>query len=174
MNTRRTSPWVRTLLALVATSCLSIAPHAAEPEAPPLALKGKTLDGRSVDLGQLRGKVVMVFFWSTECAVCLQKMPELRANAAGWRGKPFELVLVSTDRRRTDVEQYAQAVRQIEPNAPALATLWTGDASYADSLGSAAKRVPLTFVLDTKGKVAKRLEGRISAESWDDVAALMP
>ena len=30
-------------------------------------------------------------------------MAELRANAQGWRGKPFELVLVSEDRRRDDL-----------------------------------------------------------------------
>ena len=56
--------------------------------AQPARLDGNTLEGRPFSLETLRGKVVMLFFWNTDCVPCLQKMPELRANAAGWRGKP--------------------------------------------------------------------------------------
>ncbi len=65
-------------------------------------LQGKTLAGAPFSLAALRGKVVLVLFWSTDCAVCRDKMPELRANAQGWRGKPFELVTISVDRRMQD------------------------------------------------------------------------
>lgn len=140
----------------------------------PFDLSGATLDGGRLGLSQMRGKVVMVFFWNTDCAVCLQKVPELRANAAGWRGKPFELVLVSTDKRRSDVEAYARAVRQIEPTAPRFPMLWIGDPSYGDTLASRPARLPLTIVLDTQGGVAARHEGRMAPEAWDDIAALLP
>lgn len=140
----------------------------------PFDLAGTTLDGGKLSLSQLRGKVVMVFFWNTDCAVCLQKMPELRANAAGWRGKPFELVLVNTDKRRSDVEAYAPAVRQTEPTSPRLPMLWVGDPGYIDTLATRPKRLPFTIVLDTEGSVRARHEGRIAPEAWDAVAALMP
>ena len=42
------------------------------------AIEGKTIDGKPFQLSMLKGKVVLIMFWSTECAVCRDKMPELR------------------------------------------------------------------------------------------------
>jgi len=35
------------------------------------------LDGSSVDLAKLRGKVVLIDFWATWCHGCVQVLPEL-------------------------------------------------------------------------------------------------
>ncbi len=137
-------------------------------------LRGTTLDGQDFNLDRLRGKVVMLLFWSTTCSVCMSKMPELRANAAGWRGKPFELVLVNTDATRTDVDVYARMVRLIEPDSPRVAMLWSGNPGFAGSLAGPLRRLPLTIVLDVTGKVVARHEGRMAPELWDAVADLMP
>jgi thiol-disulfide isomerase/thioredoxin len=163
------------LLGLALSPCRVLAqPTVGSPTAAPFELRGTTLAGSPVNLAALRGKVVMVFYWSTACAVCLQKMPELRANAAGWRGKPFELVLVSTDRKRGDAETYAATVRQTEPGAPAFPMLWRGDAGFSDSMGAVPARLPVTLVLDAKGRVVARHDGRMAPEAWDDVAELLP
>ncbi|MGH8035228.1 MAG: peroxiredoxin family protein, partial [Lysobacterales bacterium] len=73
----------------------AVASAAARPVTTPV-IEGKTIDGSDFKLSSLKGKVVLVMFWSTGCAVCRDKMPELRQNYEGWRGKPFEMVLVST------------------------------------------------------------------------------
>lgn len=39
----------------------------------------KTLDGRTVRLSQLRGKVVLINFWTTWCTACVGEMPALVA-----------------------------------------------------------------------------------------------
>lgn len=139
----------------------------------PARLTGNTLDGQRFSLEALRGKVVMLFFWNTDCTPCIQKMPELRANAAGWRGKPFELVLISTDRDRTAALSYLQTLKQIEKNGPAMPALWVGDLSFGAPLAAPAA-VPLTLVIDAKGAVVARHAGRIAPEAWDDVAGLLP
>lgn len=141
--------------------------------AEPAQLSGNTLDGQRFSLQALRGKVVMLFFWNTDCVPCLQKMPELRANAAGWRGKPFELVLVSTDRDRAAVLGYMQTLKQIEKNGPPMPALWSGDLSYGAPLAAPAA-VPLTLVIDARGEIVARHAGRIAPEAWDDVAGLLP
>ncbi|HET7865241.1 MAG TPA: TlpA disulfide reductase family protein [Burkholderiaceae bacterium] len=168
--------------ALAAGLCLATAGAQAQPKAAsapataaaPVTLAGKTLQGQAVDLAQWRGKVVMLFYWNTSCVVCLEKMPELRANAAGWRAKPFVLVLVSTDRRRADVDAYMRTVQAVEPDAVKVPLLWAGEAGYRDTAASRKERLPLTVVLDTKGQVAHRIEGRMAPEAWDAVADLMP
>jgi peroxiredoxin len=137
-------------------------------------LRGTTLDGKAFSLAALRGKVVMVFFWSTDCAVCRSKMPELRANAEGWRGKPFELVLVSQDRRRADLIEYDRLRAATQSNAVPFANLWSGEASYADSLAQRPNHLPLTLVIDAQGRVAARFDGRIPPQAWDAVAELLP
>lgn len=141
--------------------------------AQPAKLSGNTLDGQPFSLDALRGKVVMLFFWNTDCAPCIQKMPELRANAQGWRGKPFELVLVSTDRDRAAALGYLQTLKQIEKGGPAMPSLWAGDLKFGAPLAAPAT-VPLTLVIDAKGAVVARHAGRIAPEAWDDVAGLLP
>ena len=157
-------PLITALLLLVSLSAV----------AQPTRLDGSTLDGRPFSLEALRGKVVMLFFWNTDCAPCLQKMPELRANAAGWRGKPFELVLVSTDRDRSAALGYLQTVKQVDRSGMPLATLWLGDLRLGGGLAALPAGVPLTLVIDAQGAVQSRHAGRISDEAWDEVAGLLP
>jgi thiol-disulfide isomerase/thioredoxin len=162
--------WTCVLLALGATQ-----PHALAQDEATYTASGPTLDGAPWQMSeQTKGKVLMVFYYSTACVPCLQKMPELRANAAGWRHKPFEMVLVNVDRKREDALAYVQAVRQVEPKSVRFINLWAGDPQFRDNLGDRPKKLPLTLVLDTQGKVRARHEGRIAPEAWDDVAELLP
>ncbi len=135
-------------------------------------LEGKTVEGKSFKLSELRGKVVMVMFWSTGCAVCRDKMRELRANYAGWAGKPFELVLVSTDRSMKDIESYDKIISQSVPLQQRFVSVWSGSAGFKHSFGEVSQ-LPSTFVLDQKGKVVEHHSGRIPAEAWDKVAELL-
>lgn len=158
---------------LLTALLLFISLSASAQSGPPARLNGNTLDGQRFSLEALRGKVVMLFFWNTDCTPCIQKMPELRANAAGWRGKPFELVLISTDRDRGAALSYLQTLKAIEKNGPAMPSLWVGDLSFTAPL-VAPGAVPVTLVIDVKGTVVARHAGRIAPEAWDDVAGLLP
>lgn len=157
-------------LLIAATTLLAAAAPA---HAAPLQLSGPTLDGGRFDLQALRGRVVMLFFWNTDCVPCVQRMPELRANAAGWRGKPFTLVLVSTDRDRQTALGYLRTLRQVDKAAVDTPMLWAGELKAGGSL-TVPSSVPVTWVLDTRGEVAARHVGRIAPEAWDDVAGLLP
>jgi peroxiredoxin len=152
----------------------STAAAASATEATPYQLQGTQLDGQAFSIAQLRGKVVMVFYWSTACSVCLSKMPELRANALGWKGKPFELVLVSVDKSRADTLAYQLALNTTGAADAKTPSLWVGDPGFMDSLGAKSVKPPLSLVLDTKGKVVARYEGRIAPEAWNAIADLIP
>lgn len=141
--------------------------------AQPLQLSGPTLDGSTFNLQALRGRVVMLFFWNTDCVPCVQRMPELRANAAGWRGKPFTLVLVSTDRERQSALAYVRTLRQVDKAAVDTPFLWAGEQRLGAGLTVPAS-VPQTLVLDSRGEMVARHVGRIAPEAWDDVAELLP
>ncbi len=137
-----------------------------------LQLEGKTIDGTPFDLNMLKGKVVLVMFWSTGCAVCRDKMPELRNNYAGWAGKPFELVAVSTDARVQDLLDYERIITRTVPVKERFVQLWTGESGYKDNLGKHAM-LPAAYLLDKNGKVIERYVGRIPPQAWDKIADLL-
>jgi peroxiredoxin len=158
---------------LLAFSMLAAQAQSASPvDVRQARLQGRTLDGKSFDLTRLRGKVVLVVFWSTTCAVCRDKMPELRANYEGWHGQPFEMVLVSTDRRVQDVHAYEEILALTVPPVQRFPRLWTGEAGYIDDFGAKA-HLPITFIIGKSGRVEKTYTGRIPAEAWDDIADLL-
>lgn len=60
-------------------------------------LRFTALDGREVDLRQLRGKVVLIDFWATWCGPCLAEMPNVKKVYAAFRDHGFEVIGVSCD-----------------------------------------------------------------------------
>ena len=162
-----------TLRQLLACLLLGAAATAqAQPAAPP-TLVGRTMQPAAVDLQALRGKVVLVFFWSTDCPVCLDKLPELRRNLEGWRGKDFEILAVSQDRRLADLAAYEKVLDKVVPPSPQMKIVWRRDSAHRDSFGDLPVNVPTTVVIDRSGKVVKQVQGRVPAELWDDVAELV-
>ena len=162
-----------TLRQLLACLLLGAAATAqAQPAAPP-TLVGRTMQPAAVDLQALRGKVVLVFFWSTDCPVCLDKLPELRRNLEGWRGKDFEILAVSQDRRLADLAVYEKVLDKVVPPSPQMKIVWRRDSAHRDSFGDLPVNVPTTVVIDRSGKVVKQVQGRVPVELWDDVAELV-
>lgn len=139
-------------------------------------VSGITMDKRPFQIESLKGKVVVLMYWSTDCAVCRDQMPELRENVRGWADKPFELVLVSVDKRMQDVDSYNAILNASVPTKQRFTQLWTGEPSFKDNLGTAQlprNQLPVTYLIDKTGKLAERNNGRIPAAWWDSIAELL-
>ena len=148
---------------------------ASQPSAAPIAnpqIEAKTVDGKPFNLSALKGKVVLVMFWSTACAVCRDKMPELRTNYEGWVGKPFEVVAISTDTRIQDVLDYERILSRTVPMKQRFVQIWAGSPGYKDNLGKHAS-LPAAYLVNKDGKVIERYIGRIPAEAWDKISDLL-
>ena len=48
---------------------------------------GTSVDGKEFNLTELRGKVVLVTFWSTKCVICASEVPKLNKMAASYKDK---------------------------------------------------------------------------------------
>jgi thiol-disulfide isomerase/thioredoxin len=146
------------------------------PKPTSLMVEGETLDKKAFQLSTLKGKVTLVMFWSTDCPVCRDQMPELRENVQGWADKPFELVLVSVDKKMKDVDDYFRLLSQVVPSKQRFTQLWAGSSNYKDSIKAQqipVKQLPATFLLDKSGKVTAVFYGRIPVQAWDDIADLL-
>src|SRR5471032_891030 len=53
------------------------------------------LDGRKSDLASLRGHVVLVNFWATDCAPCIAEMPHFAETWRKFSPRGFDLLAVS-------------------------------------------------------------------------------
>ena len=139
------------------------------------SLQGQAANGQAFDLARQRGRVVMLVYWDTGCAVCRSKLPELRRNLLGWKDKAFDLVTISLDRREADWRQYEQLQTATQSEAAQRGVaLWAGAPGFRHSLADKPARLPLTLVIDTDGRVRQRYEGRVAPEAWDLVAELLP
>ena len=133
-----------------------------------LQLPAVYANGQRFSTQALDGTVTVAFFWNTDCAVCRDSLPELRANLNGWKNKPFSLLLVNLDRKASDWQTYEKLVGQTQMNAKGLLSVRMEEELPAGT------RLPLTLLIDSKGRVLQRFEGRLAPEVWDGVAELLP
>ena len=56
-----------------------------------------TLDGATLALSRLRGTVVLINFWGTWCAPCLQEIPELVHLSHRFKARGFEVVGIAVN-----------------------------------------------------------------------------
>jgi cytochrome c biogenesis protein CcmG/thiol:disulfide interchange protein DsbE len=153
------------LVALVAVAVTQLLVQKAERALPPgaspaLALPG--LDGRTVDLQALRGRVVAVNFWATWCAPCRLEMPDLAAVWAANRDRCFEVLGVAEESARADVQEAAGRIPYpvlLDPGAQAAAA-WRVSA------------YPRTYLVDAAGAVRRVFEGAVTRRELE--AALDP
>ncbi len=161
-----------TSAALIGASAVGAQPTAlaTAPAAPfqDLSLLAHSMGGEKFALNALQGKVAIVFFWSTSCAVCRDSLPELRANLAGWRDKPFALITVNVDAKASDWLAYESILSKTKMPPKTLYAL------RQDEGKPVPPKLPLTLLVNAQGKVVARYEGRLAPEAWDGVADLLP
>src|SRR5829696_6020868 len=73
--------------------------------APDFSAEG--IDGKTYNLSQLQGKVVLVTFWSTRCAICHSEIPKLNQVVERYRGKDVVFLAVTMD-NQAKVNPYIQ------------------------------------------------------------------
>jgi thiol-disulfide isomerase/thioredoxin len=60
----------------------------------PIQMKFTTVDGREIDLAQMRGKVVLVDYWGTWCDKCHIELPWFKELHARYQADGFEIISV--------------------------------------------------------------------------------
>jgi thiol-disulfide isomerase/thioredoxin len=105
----------------------------------------KTLNGSTVKLSQLRGKVVLLDFWASWCEPCKKELPLLAKLAPRLKQKGVEIVAVNI------VEQKANAVDFIKTNAPGLTVVYDKDHKIVSEYEP--PKMPSSFVIDKNGVI---------------------
>jgi thiol-disulfide isomerase/thioredoxin len=54
-----------------------------------------TIEGKKITMASLKGKVVLVNFWATECRPCVTEMPALASIYSAYNAKGLEIIAVA-------------------------------------------------------------------------------
>ncbi|HZF01755.1 MAG TPA: TlpA disulfide reductase family protein [Methylomirabilota bacterium] len=73
-----------------------------------VSLQFTAVDGREVDLAQMRGKVVLVDFWGTHCGPCVAELPRVKAALKNFHAQGFEVIGISCDTDKKELEEYVK------------------------------------------------------------------
>lgn len=118
-----------------------------------------TADRRSLGLEDFRGRVVLVNFWATWCAPCLEEMPTLAALARARAGdEAFAVVPISIDVAAKEAEARAMLVRLAGDALPFYI-----EPTRRMPISAAAGGLPTTILYDRNGRELARLAG---AADW--------
>ena len=156
------------IVALAAGLCTSPAMPASAPAvwgggpAPNLALKD--MEGRTHELTDYRGKVVLVNFWATWCEPCRQEMPSMQRLSEKLAGKPFVVLAVNVDEPESRVRNF---LNQTRFDLPVLL-----DVNKAATRQWGARLLPVTFIVGRDGRVRYRVLGDMDWSSTKAVSVI--
>jgi peroxiredoxin len=145
-------------LALVSLLCLVLAAFSTqaaeqvEINAPAPDFTLPTLEGKDLSLSSLKGKVVLVAFWSIYCHVCQQEMPKLDSLYKKYKEKGLEVIGVNIDRE--PVETIQGSVKERGLSFPILL-----DGEKKAKKAYQARAVPTAFILDRNGIIVDKVVG---------------
>ncbi|MGQ9920921.1 MAG: TlpA family protein disulfide reductase [Desulfobacca sp.] len=116
------------------------------------------LGGNTTTLSQLRGKVVIVNFFTVWCQPCRHEMPDLNAI---FNEKREHGVVVLGICLNADPKQLQVLVKQLKLDYPVLLGTEKVSKDYGDIVA-----VPTTFILNKEGKIAEKITGPRKKEEF--------
>lgn len=125
---------------------------------------GSSMDGKPLSLTGLHGKVVVLTFWSTRCAICHSEIPKLNRVAERYRGKDVVFIALTME-NEAKVQPYLNKTPfnfDIMPNSFGVFL------KYADKDGNGNINMgfPAHFLVDRNGRIVLRTDG------WDKASTL--
>lgn len=139
----------------------------AQTDEPPAALAPaielRDLDGQPQKLDQWRGKLVLVNFWATWCAPCVNEIPRLVEAQRRHGPRGLQVVGIAMD----DVAAVRDFAARLQINYPLLA----GQAEVVqamDALGDELGAFPFSVLIAPDGRILDRTAGELSEQEIED------
>ncbi len=123
-----------------------------------------SIDGTHYDLNSMRGRVVVLTFWSTKCEICRSEIPKLNRFTSRFDEKNVVFLAATLD-NESKVESYLRSNPfkfHILPNSFGMILQYAD----RDKQGNIDMGFPAYFVIDQAGTVAYRSSG------WDKIDEL--
>lgn len=152
MMIRRTVVGAIVLALAVLAVALSVVPANVGREAAP-EFAYTLLDGRQGTLRSLRGKVVLVAFWSMNCDTCVNEMPSIVATDVKFKRKGYETLAVAMS-----YDPPASVARFVAYNKLPFQVTMDSSGKIAQAFGE-VRQTPTAFLIDKRGRIVERYVG---------------
>lgn len=113
-------------------------------------------DGRQRALSDWRGKLLIVNFWATWCAPCVEEMPDLQAVRDEFASRGVEVLGIGID----NAKNIAAFRDKLDIRFP-LFVAGAGGSELGRALGNQAGVLPYTVLVSRDGRVVQRKIGQI-------------
>lgn len=115
-----------------------------------------TLEGKKISMASLKGKLVLVNFWATDCPGCIKEMPELVSTYKQYKDKGFELIAVTMP-----YDPPAQVLNYAKMKGLPFPVMQDGFGEMQEKFGKVTL-VPTTFIYDKKGNLLRHNIGELN------------
>jgi cytochrome c biogenesis protein CcmG/thiol:disulfide interchange protein DsbE len=136
-----------------------IKPDGSRKAAPEFTLKD--VDGKSVNLSDYKGKVVLLNFWATWCGPCKIEIPWFIDFEQKYKDRGFAVLGVAMD------DEGLEVVKPYLEKSKVNYRIVLGNDSVATMYGG-IDSLPTTFVLDKDGKIASTHIGLVSKGDYEN------
>lgn len=126
----------------------------------------QTLDGQTVNLKDLQGKVVVLTFWSTRCAICHAEIPKLNQIVERYKGQEVAFLALTME-NEAKVNPY---LRKTPFNYTILTNGFGVVLKYANMTKDGAINMgfPSYFLINKQGSISLKTEGWDKASNLDN------
>jgi len=114
-----------------------------------------TIEGKKISMADLKGKVVLVNFWATDCPGCIKEMPDLIKTYNDYKSKGFEIISVAMP-----YDPPAQVLNYTRQKALPFPVMHDGFSEVTQAFGG-VNLTPTAFVFDKQGKRLQRTIGEL-------------
>lgn len=123
----------------------------------PAQLQLTTLQGDPFPLAKLQGRFVILNFWLTTCAPCLQELPSLVELGRRYQGHGLAMLLVVTDKDLGGIQTFIREMPRLRTLPPNVVLLHDPGGRLAKRLGTV--QFPETYLISTSGRWLGRVIG---------------
>jgi thiol-disulfide isomerase/thioredoxin len=123
-------------------------------------------DGQPQPLAQWQSKLLVVNFWATWCAPCVEEMPDLERVRRAYLGRNVEIVGLGID-NAAKIRAFRDELKLTLP----LLVAGAGGSELGRLLGNTVGALPYTVLVDPAGRVGQRKLGQIKPaelQQWLD------
>jgi peroxiredoxin len=114
-----------------------------------------TIEGKKITMSSLKGQIVLVNFWATDCPGCIAEMPKLVETYNTYHAKGFEIIAVAMP-----TDPISQVQNYVQKNKLPFPVVHDSDGEITTHFDD-VRLTPTTFMIDQQGHLMGKIIGEM-------------